>query len=333
MSETGGEAPAEPTAAPEPPNAPPPEPARRRPPVLIAALLIALAAGIGAGLGYGLGSLSPRPATPAVSPQQLSALTARVATAEDRIKAAEENAAAQSRQLGGQVDTLDKRVSALGAADASAAGTQQELARLGTVTDGLGQRLSALEKQFSAQAKAKETAVPLLSALLRIHEAIDMARPFPAEYASLQAIAKDRPDVAAAAAPLAAAAADGVPSRAALQQGLDNLADKLAAGAAAARPDRGWQAQALARLRGLVTIRRVEEGEAKGPQGAVATARRALGGGDLAAAVAALQPLAGDAAAAARPWLRQARQRLAAETALQRLQQLATVPPAAGSPS
>ena len=98
-----------------------------------------------------------------------------------------------------------------------------------------------------------------------------------------------------------------------------------------------WREQALARLRGLVTIRRIDSlsrtGSAGGSNGAVGAAQAALARGDLAGAVAALEQLTGADAEAARPWLLMARERLAAETALDHVQELLTErlgsPPAA----
>jgi hypothetical protein len=85
-----------------------------------------------------------------------------------------------------------------------------------------------------------------------------------------------------------------------------------------------WREQTLARLRGLVTIRRIDGSSGTGSEGAVSTAQTALARGDLAGAVAALESLTGADAEAARSWLLMARQRLAAETALDHVQELLT---------
>jgi hypothetical protein len=89
-----------------------------------------------------------------------------------------------------------------------------------------------------------------------------------------------------------------------------------------------WREQTLARLRGLVTIRRIDgsshTGASAGPDGAVGAAQAALARGDLAGAVAVIESLTGADAEAARPWLLMARERLAAETALDHVQELLT---------
>src|SRR5262249_52269182 len=136
-------------------------------------------------------------------------------------------------------------------------------------------------------------------------------------------LARGRPDVAGAAAPLAEPAKSGVASRAVLVARLRELAGTVTAAPSDRNED--WTDQALSRLKGLVTIRRIDGGAPSptgGPEPPVAAAQRALAGGDLDAAVAALDQLSGPAAAAMRPWLVMAKERLAVETALQLLDAL-----------
>ena len=148
------------------------------------------------------------------------------------------------------------------------------------------------------------------------------ARPFPTEFDAFIKLARSS-DVAAAAKPLAEPARKGVASRAVLGKDLAELASRMAAASEpAAKSD--WREQTLARLRGLVTIRRIDGSSHTGSEGAVGTAQAALARGDLAGAVAALEPLTGADAEAARPWLLMARERLAAETALDHVQELLT---------
>ena len=334
-------------AAPAP--APPPTGAARLS-IWSAAVLIAVVAVVGIGLGYALDALLPSLRPPAASHGEFAALATRVETLEERLGALDRIAAGQksltqrldrldatiretepakagSQQLANRLDGVEKQIAALGDAGNAAAKLQRELARLAGVAEDLDHRLTAVEKQLKSQAGAGDGSTPMLLAVLQIGAAIAAERPFPTEFAALQALAKDRPDLAAAIAPLAPAAQNGVPSRAALRQGLDALADRIAAAPPAS--GQSWQAQTLARLRGLVTIRRIDDAgvaDAAGPQAAVAAGRHRFEDGDLAGAVAALQPLTGDAAAAAQPWLRQARERLSVEGALARLQVLATPP-------
>src|SRR5207248_8060488 len=126
-----------------------------------------------------------------------------------------------------------------------------------------------------------------------------------------------------AAMPLAEPAKTGVASRAVLIARLHALAGAIAT-AAAPPADPDWGDKVLARLRGLVTIRRIDGASQSEPEAAVSAAERALRGGDLAGAVAALDRLAGPPAETARPWLQMARQRLAVEAALHRVEELLT---------
>jgi len=155
-----------------------------------------------------------------------------------------------------------------------------------------------------------------------MREAIEQARPSPTEFDAFIKLASGS-DLAAAAEPLAEPARKGVASRAVLVKGLAGLADRMAvASEPAVKSD--WREQTLARLRGLVTIRRIDGSSHTGFEGAVSTAQAALGRGDLAGAVAALGSLTGADAEAARPWLLMARERLAAEAALDHVQELLT---------
>jgi hypothetical protein len=118
-----------------------------------------------------------------------------------------------------------------------------------------------------------------------------------------------------------------VASRAVLVKGLADLAGRMAATSEPADKS-DWREQTLARLRGLVTIRRIDgsshTGSEGGADGAVGNAQAALARGDLASAVTALDALTGGDTEARRAWLLMARERLAAETALDHVQKLLT---------
>jgi hypothetical protein len=165
--------------------------------------------------------------------------------------------------------------------------------------------------------------------LLQIRAAVEEARPFQAEYAALAASGPD-PELASAVEPLAGPARSGIASRTVLSKRLTELAGRVAnATEPAAEPD--WGAQALARIRGLVTIRRIEGASQTGPEAAVSAAQTALVRGDLAEAVKSLEALTGANAEAAQPWLKMARERLSVERALARIEQLMTARLGSGS--
>jgi hypothetical protein len=197
---------------------------------------------------------------------------------------------------------------------------QQELSRLGKVEGDLADRVAALEREAQSQEKPELRADGVMALLLgQMREAIEQARPFPAEFGAFIKLARGS-DLAAGAQPLAEPARNGVASRAVLVKGLAELAGRMAASDPAVKSD--WREQTLARLRGLVTIRRIDDSSHTGSNGAVGAAQAALARGDLAGAVATLEPLTGADAEAARPWLLMARERLTAETALDHVQEL-----------
>jgi hypothetical protein len=260
----------------------------------------------------------------AANRKSLQQLDQRLGAIETQSASRTANADAERQNL----QQLEQRLGAIETQSASrAAGEdaqmqklQQEAAKLGTVAADLGNRLSATERQLQAQGGAGRTDAALLVALLQMREAVEQARPFPAEYAAFIALAHDQPDLVAAAEPLAHAAQDGVPGRLALSRRLSELAGRIASPAPPSAA--GWGAQALARLRALVTIRRVDGASPNGPEAAVSDAERALARGDLGDAVAELDRLTSANAEAAAPWLQMARQRLVVETALAHLQEL-----------
>jgi hypothetical protein len=227
---------------------------------------------------------------------------------------------------------FERRVAALEARPAAPAGDlaeiREELARLAGSAAELAARIEAIDKDVSSKAVGDPTDTALMLALLQIRDAIDVGRPFAPAYEALVALAQARPEIAAAAAPLAEPATTGVPGRPVLANRLRELADAIAASAPAnanaAEPD--WADEVWRRLGGLVAIRRIDgadEGQpGSGPAAAVQAALRALAGRDLAGAVATLDVLTGAPAEAARPWLRMAKERLAAEAALQKIEAL-----------
>jgi hypothetical protein len=229
------------------------------------------------------------------------------------------------------VQQLEQRVAALEARPVvDVVPIKQQLVVLSEAIAGLTTRLAALDKQVHAETASDPATVAAVLALLQIREAIEVGRPFAAEYNTLLALAQSRPEIAAAAAALAEAATTGVAGRVALAERLRQLAPQIAT-AAAPESEPGWRSEVKTQLQSLVTIRRVDGPGQSPAEAAVATAQRDVAGGDLAGAVAALGELGGANAAAAEPWLKMARQRLQVETALRRVETLAAAQLAAGA--
>jgi len=233
------------------------------------------------------------------------------------------------------LQALDRRIAALeanpGTVASDIAELRQQLARMAGIVAVLTTRIDAIDKTARSEATSDPTDIALVLTLLQIHDAVEEGRPFTAAYETLAALARTRPEIAAAATPLAEPAATGVAARAVLANRLRELAGAIAtAGGGPANPSEGsptatpdWTDQALSRLRGLVTIRRVgEDASGSSVATAVNTALRALAGGDIAGAVSALDQLTGAPAETAKPWLGMAKERLAVETALQRVEAL-----------
>ena len=198
---------------------------------------------------------------------------------------------------------------------------RQELAQISSASADLADRLSTIERRVGATGSAVRTDAALLAALLRMRETVEAARPFATEYDGFIALAHDQPDLITAAQPLAGMAQAGVAGSAALSEHLGKLSGRIAP-AAPVPIGSDIGTQALAWLRSLVTIRRIEAVVETGQEPAMNVAEVALARGDLSGAVSALQTVSARKSGAIQSWLEMARQRLAAEAALAHLQEL-----------
>lgn len=331
--------PAEETAPPSPPPAPEekPVPAASRkfgiPALIAAAAILVIVAGMATtpfwapqimrALPWGTEQHEAAPANP--RPLPAPSVDPAIATA----KAEADQNAALLRQL-------SQRLAALEARPAPAAPdlgpVEQQLGALAKTTADLTQHVAALDKAAQQQPATDPKNTALALVLLQIRAAVDTGRPFDVEYQALVALSHDHPDIAAAAQPLAEPAASGVASRAVLAERLRQLAPQIAT--ARPPPKATWKSQIVARLRALVTIRRIDDGEGQTPaEAAVETAQHDLASGDLAGAVAALSALSGPNAAAAEPWLKMAKARLAVEAALRQTEAALTAMLGAAMPA
>jgi len=275
-----------------------------------------------------LATIEKRPAPPIPDTDAINSAVSALGRRVDQLEAA---AKPDLGPLRAGVQQLEQRLAAIETQSASRIASEavaskdmeQVLSRLGKADGDLADRVAELEREAQSQNKDELRADGMLALLLgQMREAIERGRPFPTEFDAFIRLARDS-NLAAAAQPLAEPARSGEASRAVLVKGLAELAGRMAvASEPSAQSD--WREQTLARLRGLVTIRRIDGSSGTGSEGAVSTAQTALARGDLAGAVAALESLTGADAEAARSWLLMARQRLAAETALDHVQELLT---------
>ena len=149
-----------------------------------------------------------------------------------------------------------------------------------------------------------------------LRTALRDGKPFTEELVALREAAPDKPVVAEAAALIEPYAAKGVPPLVDLRQRFDQVARNIKR-ASLASEGSGWWANVVERLSALMTIRRTDvTDEGGGIDAVLATAEKALSSGDLETAVGVLKPLEGLAAAAAAPWLEDAKARIAAERAM-----------------
>src|SRR5207237_1778202 len=114
--------------------------------------------------------------------------------------------------------------------------------------------------------------VSLVRVVMR--ESIEQSRPSPAEFNSFVSLARNS-ELASAAEPRAEPARNGVASRAVLVKRLAELAGRMAVASEPAG-ESDWGGQTLARLRGLVTIRRIDGPSQTGSEAAVSAAQAAL---------------------------------------------------------
>ena len=301
-----------------PPNSPP-----RQPSVVLPALLVSLA--VAGALGVGAA------ATTASWVPKLQVLVAapdpRIARLESRVRALEErppvSAPAQGSGLEARVRALEERPPAPVAAPAPvsapaiAAGVDKAahdelVRRLGESearAADLARRLGLIENADVRTVRADSAASALVLAVGQLRDAAGSGRPFGRELESLRALAEGRREVTEAAERLAPLAAKGVPTVSALRERFDAMARAVTV-AARTPSDGTWTDRALARVAGLVAIRRTDERAVEGTSDAVLrAAEQALGRDDLAQAVAALEKLSGPALAAAKGWSADARAR------------------------
>ncbi len=243
-----------------------------------------------------------------------------------------QQSAEPAAQLGAKAKDLDERlarveqdVQTMAARHLAASELNDRLTRLESQavhSASIDRRLDAVE----AGGKTLSRAAEVVLAIGQVSEALRGGGAFQRELQSLQVIAGRDQALVDAAKALEPFAATGVPTLAQLTAEFPAVA--LAVNRSGQKTAEGeWHERILSRLTTLVSVRRtgpaaIAEG---GTSGALATAEAALAAGALAPAVAAMAQIEGPAAAAAAPWLKAARARLAAEAALNRLEDQALI--------
>lgn len=242
-------------------------------------------------------AVSPAPATgdDVSMMAALEELSARLTALESRLASLE--AAPPATDVDAQVAPLAAKLS----------GLEDKLSRI----DGLGARIAELENRAATRASSMGALSFALSAL---RDAVRTGAPYRDAVAMAQPLVADDSALAASVAALAVHADRGVPTVGQLAASFGAVAAEAARRRPLADGD-GWWQQAVNRLAGLVSVRKVDGYAENALDAALASAERALGTGDLASAVTALDGIDGAAADAVLAWRGQAQARLAVDAA------------------
>lgn len=223
-----------------------------------------------------------------------------------------------------RLDEVAGRVEALAGQKADLAPLTERIAASEAAVDagsakvtGLEERIASLEASLAAAKLDSAQTARLALAVVELDSALDAGDPLAAALQPFADLAGTDATLAAPVEQLQAFAASGAPTVQVLQARLADLAPKISA-AAAGSPGDDWVAETARNLANLVNLRQVGADEAA-TQAALAKAGEALGRGDVRGAVTALQPLADAGNPGAADWLAEARQRLEADAAVERI--------------
>lgn len=224
--------------------------------------------------------------------------------------------------LKSEVSGLDAKLKALTEAtmDAdSAAKLQPEISALARRVDEIETTVPSLLDAIDAD-NAQVRQAHLAIAFSGLREAVNAGQPYAAELTAMTALSPNPEDLG----DLVAYEDTGIPTRRMLAASFVPLRDKVLAEQPGAAPD--VVGRLLGSAQSLVTIRRIgEQAEGLGPDAILARAEAKLDAGKLREAVTELQELQGAPANVFKSWIGQARARLDADTALQRLQDVLLV--------
>lgn len=196
----------------------------------------------------------------------------------------------------------------------------REMAAVRERLEGLGSDVAAAQK--AADEAAGRTTAAAMLALGKIQAAVEAGRPFAEPLSQLRRLVDDLPGADETLAGWVDHAQAGIPTRAALDRQFEGLL--VEAGRQVEAGDGpAWLNEAMERAASIVSIRRVgEDVEGDSTDAILARAEAALDRDDLAAAVAELENLNGNAADLFAGWISDARARIAAAEGLIELENL-----------
>ncbi len=262
-----------------------------------------------------IAQMESRPAATAPAPRiDLSPLEARLAALEGRAPAAP--APADLGDLPARLAALEARPAHDPAMQAALASLMSENRRLSEelarVQAEIGRLQGGIVEQTNDRIGMRRAELRLAAAQLR--DALAAGRPFAGELSLVRDIAGETAP-AAEIATLAAAAKDGIETRASLAKRFSALANAAVA-AARAEQVQGPLGGLIERAQGFLSIRRIGDVPGDSPAARIARAELRLAADDLAGAVGELEGIQGATwAAPLLPWIETARRRLAAERA------------------
>jgi hypothetical protein len=214
----------------------------------------------------------------------------------------------------------------------SVAASQGEVERLSAALQAADGRLDQVEGALAERRQRGLRAEAVALAAGQLRAALRTAKPFAEELASLRAVAGNDQQIDAVIDGIEPLGSAGVPTRDDLRGDLGRLAPDIVRSAVVGDGSSWWR-QALYRFESVISLRRTGASVPGDRADAlVARAEARLDEDDLDAAVTALRGLTGLPAQIAAPWVQQAEQRQAVDSAEAELSRLAIGRVAADNP-
>lgn len=261
-----------------------------------------------------LGALEQRPQPRPGLDQQ--ALDARVVPLEQQLLAL-----AQIREriqrLEGRLGTLDQQGQAISRLSQSVTGLEQEANRLAQEVSDTSNRSAKVAETLTLRQAEESKAQALVLAAGQLRAALQSSRPFSGELSAVRAVNLQDPQVVSALKEIEPYAADGIPTETQLSQQFSDVAGEIVRAGVIATGQAGqWWDKALSTASSLVSVRRTAgDIQGSGADAVTARAEQYMKAGRLDEAIKELETLSGEPAAVAKPWIDDAKARLAANNA------------------
>lgn len=262
-----------------------------------------------------LDAVEQKVATAAEAPESAAAIAeqlAALAAETQQLKAALNDTRGTARAMQQRIDEISGNLPPAGIADqvssldSLAKALDLRLAAFAPEVEKMESRVAALEEKKDDPDAAARAALGL--ALANLARAAESPGSFAAELNAVAMFLPDEPELTE----LSAVAAEGVPTRAALEARFPSLAQSIFDAERRADEDGLWS-RFVSNAKSLVTVRRTGEISGDTTEAVVARMEERLKVHDLGGAVAEAETLQGPAGDAAKPWLADAQARLQAD--------------------